>query len=124
MWRDCLLVAALWGVTNPLLNRGGAGVDEAGGGLARRTWHLLTSPGFALPFAANQAGSALYVSLLGAHDLSVVVPVCNALTFAFTAVAARALGERALPARAAAGLALIVAGVAVCLASKQQQQHG
>lgn len=122
----CVLVAALWGLTNPLLNRGGAGMEEkaaaTGGGplrrLGRQLWYLLSNWRFVVPFAVNQAGSALYVSLLGPYDLSVVVPVCNALTFAFTAVAARALGERALPPRAVLGLALIVAGVAVCLAAK------
>jgi hypothetical protein len=45
----------------------------------------------------------------------VAVPVTNAVTFAATAAAAAALGERVRPAPAVLGTALIVLGVWVCI---------
>ncbi|CAN0384234.1 unnamed protein product [Scytosiphon promiscuus] len=47
------------------------------------------------------------------------VPVCNALTFVFTAVTALCLGEKAdRPLRKLAGMLLVLCGIAVCVGSK------
>ncbi len=81
--------------------------------------HLLTFffrlEKFVIPFALNQSASLLYVYLLGssgmshkvnqdhsanlisAHimllDISMAVPICNSLTFVFTAITSVILGE-------------------------------
>ena len=79
-----------------------------------------------MPFAINQCGSALYVHLLGDAELATAVPVCNALTFVFTALTARALGEdadsgsgsrRMSTPRLLAGVGLVVLGTCLCVRS-------
>ena len=82
-----LAVAALWGCTNPLLNKASQGMEQrpasspavlasssaattsAPRSLLRRlacdTAYLLTNWRFLLPFAINQAGSALFLVALG-----------------------------------------------------------
>ncbi|DAZ96489.1 TPA: hypothetical protein N0F65_008356 [Lagenidium giganteum] len=75
---------------------------------------------FILPFALNQSGSAAYVYLLGSSDISNAVPICNSLTFVFTAITSRLMGEKPRrPAWTYGGMVLILAGVAICLNSKQ-----
>ncbi|CAM9658895.1 unnamed protein product [Choristocarpus tenellus] len=47
------------------------------------------------------------------------VPVCNSLTFFFTAVTAWAMGESfQRPARTLAGMGLVLVGIGVCILSK------
>ena len=135
-------VGALWGITNPLLNAGSKGMADsaagdnaaattaAGGGaatgaagsrrwyrrLAHDIWYLVTQWRFVVPFALNQCGSAVYVAALARSQLSLAVPACNALTTLFTALTARAIGEhQSLPPRQVLGLALILAGISVCV---------
>ena len=86
-----VMVAALWGATNPLMRRasqhavqqvalvssaGAAAATSAGAGavgtnsflpwLRRQTWwHLMWMPGFMIPLALNLSGSAVYYRLLG-----------------------------------------------------------
>ena len=109
----CILVGALWGTTNVFLGKGaGAKHDSLVG--------TLTNWRFVLPFAANQAGSALYFWLLGSStaDVSLALPVCNSLTFVFTAATGHLLGERPSPggvARTLVGTALVAAGAALCV---------
>mmetsp|Transcript_5186 Transcript_5186/g.7918 ORF Transcript_5186/g.7918 Transcript_5186/m.7918 type:complete len:114 (+) Transcript_5186:4072-4413(+) len=49
---------------------------------------------FTLAFALNQSGSLLYYVLLGATELSMAVPICNATTLLFTVLTARLRGEK------------------------------
>lgn len=52
-------------------------------------------------------------------DISMAVPVCNALTFVFTAATAMWLGERVdHPGRKLLGMASVLLGIAICVASK------
>ena len=52
-------------------------------------------------------------------DISLAVPLCNSLTFVFTALTSHLLGERVdNPLRAAAGVVLVLLGVSLCVASK------
>ena len=89
-------------------------------------WFTFTNWRFLVPFAINQCGSALYVHLLGDAELATAVPVCNALTFVFTALTARALGEdadsgsggrRMSTPRLLAGVGLVVLGTCLCVRS-------
>ncbi|KAL6885471.1 hypothetical protein ACP4OV_010250 [Aristida adscensionis] len=119
-------VGLVWGATNALMRRGAlvwdrrararASSSGGGGGAVRRWAELLLTWQYSAPFAANLCASAAFFALLGAAPISVAVPVTNAVTFAATAAAAAALGERVRPAPAALGTALIVLGVWVCIA--------
>jgi len=52
-------------------------------------------------------------------DISLTVPLCNSLTFVFTALTSHLLGERVdNPLRAALGVLLVLLGVSLCVASE------
>ena len=52
-------------------------------------------------------------------DISTAVPVCNALSLVFTAATAAVLGEKVdRPLQTLSGMVLVLAGLAVCVASK------
>ena len=52
-------------------------------------------------------------------DISMAGPLCNSLTFVFTALTSHLLGERVdHPTRAALGVLLVLLGVTLCVASK------
>uniref|UniRef100_A0A0D9V9G5 Uncharacterized protein n=1 Tax=Leersia perrieri TaxID=77586 RepID=A0A0D9V9G5_9ORYZ len=113
-------VGLVWGATNALMRRGALVWDRRlrslpDAGALRRWAALLLTWQYSVPFAANLSASAAFFGLLGAAPISVAVPVTNATTFAATAVAAAALGERTRAAPAALGTALIVLGVWVCI---------
>ena len=126
MLRDSLwfcLVALVWGGTNPLLKRGGAGVERV------RAPHRLLQPlaelaflatrwRYLAPFLLNQAGSLLYYVTIARADISLAVPITNSLTFVVTTLAGRALGEQTSSAWTYVGVAMVACGVALCVASK------
>ena len=133
-----LLVSMLWGCTNPFLRRGsieelprGGSRGEASPGVetgrkrgpcgfklpAAVAWFfgLWSRWQFFLPFAVNQAGSALYAVLLGEMELSLALPLVNSLTFVFTAVTGYLLGERVESiVKLTLGILLVLAGTALC----------
>lgn len=142
-WGDVLsavLVGAVWGCTNPFLRKGATNDENIGGqskdgmgeeptdersnqsnknqtmvqSLLRfrrvRVW---------LPYLLNQSGSILYYKLLATSDLSLSVPVCNALALVFSSATSFLLGERVdRPVAAIFGSLLVTLGVALCMASK------
>uniref|UniRef100_A0A182UAN6 Uncharacterized protein n=1 Tax=Anopheles melas TaxID=34690 RepID=A0A182UAN6_9DIPT len=85
-----LLVAITWGATNPFIKRGSIGYNElkADSKLGQLWLEYL------LPLVINQLGSIVYVLTLQRTELSLTVPMANSLTFVFTAITARLLGER------------------------------
>ncbi|KAG7388570.1 hypothetical protein PHYPSEUDO_012207 [Phytophthora pseudosyringae] len=95
-----LFVGALWGCTNPLIKRGSnddvmyTRKDNSVGEFVQQLVGLVKNWQFVLPFALNQSGSVVYVFLLGSADISNAVPICNSLTFVFTAITSRLLGEK------------------------------
>ncbi|TDH68290.1 hypothetical protein CCR75_003247 [Bremia lactucae] len=144
-----LFVGALWGCTNPFIKRGSNNKciytrkDNSIGEYVKLVVGLVRNWQFMLPFALNQSGSIFYVYLLGsagtfpltlngegntglrlnfflvAIDISNAVPICNSLTFVFTAITSRLLGEK--PQRSVStytGVVLILLGVAICYDSK------
>lgn len=119
-----VLVAMVWGCTNPLLRRGSEVVDPgpaSTGVMATLTQLVRTLANwrFTVPFVINQSGSLLYFWLLGSTEISMAVPIVNSLTFIFTALAARMMGEQQrLTPSVIVGTALIGIGVAVCVAEK------
>lgn len=139
-WREIcslVLVGAFWGCTNPLLRKGSSSVTtttEVDNGTSKddsssfvssikqslgkfRRWRVW------LPYALNQCGSVLYYILLASSDLSVTVPVCNALSLVFSCITSYLLGERVdQPIRAIVGSALVMGGVAICVSSQQEDK--
>lgn len=94
-----VVVAVFWGATNPFIRRGTLGVnslqaDTRLGQIWLELKFLLSRWQYLLPLALNQAGSVVYVFALQRSELSLVVPAANSLTFVFTAISARMLGEQ------------------------------
>ncbi|CAG5127820.1 unnamed protein product, partial [Candidula unifasciata] len=116
-------VALLWGATNPLLKLHSVGVENIKrdgkiGQLIAECAFLFLNWKYLLSFLANQMASVLYYITLSSADVTLAVPITNSLTFIFTALSSRLLGEKHLTWEAVAGMMLIVAGVSLCVLSK------
>ncbi|TYZ59889.1 hypothetical protein PybrP1_009202 [[Pythium] brassicae (nom. inval.)] len=123
-----LFVGALWGCTNPLIKRGSAAdltysrANNSPAEFLRQLLHWIKNWRFVVPFVLNQSGSAAYVYLLGSAEISSAVPICNSLTFVFTAITSRLLGEAPKrPIWTYTGMVLILLGVLICFDSKNNQ---
>ncbi|XP_037683789.1 transmembrane protein 234 isoform X4 [Choloepus didactylus] len=93
-----VLVAALWGGTQPLLKRASAGLQQ----VHERSWAqqllqemktLFLNTEYLVPFLVNQCGSLLYYFTLASTDLTLAVPICNSLAIVFTLIVGKILGE-------------------------------
>ncbi|KAM8958864.1 transmembrane protein 234 isoform 2-T2 [Lycaon pictus] len=93
-----VLVAALWGGTQPLLKRASASLQQ----VHERTWArqllqemktLFLNTEYLMPFFLNQCGSLLYYLTLASTDLTLAVPISNSLAIVFTMIVGKVLGE-------------------------------
>uniref|UniRef100_A0A9L0JHD3 Transmembrane protein 234 n=1 Tax=Equus asinus TaxID=9793 RepID=A0A9L0JHD3_EQUAS len=93
-----VLVAALWGGTQPLLKRASSGLQQ----VHERTWArqllqemktLFLNTEYLMPFFLNQCGSLLYYLTLASTDLTLAVPISNSLAIVFTLIVGKVLGE-------------------------------
>ncbi|CAL8301493.1 unnamed protein product [Boreogadus saida] len=117
-----LLVAILWGCTNPFLKRGTEGIEHV-----KRTNKVLQvlaevkflflNLQYLVPFLLNQLGSLVYYFTLATTDLSLAVPVTNSLTFLLTVLTGKILGEEFGGKRAAGGMVLTMVGITLCIVS-------
>ncbi|XP_028936260.1 transmembrane protein 234 [Ornithorhynchus anatinus] len=125
-----LLVSVLWGVTNPLLKAGTAGLDAVrsqgrgpgpGRGqlpqLLEEMKFLALNYKYMVPFLLNQCGSLLFYITLASADLTLAVPLCNSLALIITLGVGQFFGEDIGGKRAAVGLLLTISGLALCIAS-------
>ena len=118
----CLVVATVWGATNPLIKRGTSGLtDIAAKHPVNARYHeivyLLTTPAYIIPQTINLSGSILFYVLLGKSDISFVVPVVNSMTFVITFLVSQMLGEQVGSSmKDYLAISLIIAGVALCSA--------
>ncbi|XP_077338122.1 transmembrane protein 234 isoform X2 [Lithobates pipiens] len=117
-----LLVALLWGVTNPFLRKGAEGVERVRED--RTVWRLLSEAKFLIsnyryiiPFLLNQSGSVFFYLTLASTELSLAVPVCNSLALVFTVVTGWLLGEDIGGKGAVLGLLIMIFGISICVAS-------
>lgn len=137
-WKEfcsCVLVGAFWGCTNPLLRKGSASVKQESKSSTNNTntaessflavvkeslskfreWRVW------IPYALNQCGSLVYYWLLASSDLSMAVPVCNALSLVFSCVTSYMLGERVdQPLKAILGSTLVLVGVPICMSASSE----
>lgn len=146
-----VLVGAFWGCTNPLLRKGSTEVAAAAAAASSPPAEATSSspdqnkdpkdrPAAAkkviaslskfrnvrvwLPYALNQFGSLLFYFTLSQSDLSLAGPISNALALVFSVATSYAIGEEVnQPVRTVVGSAFVVAGVAICLLSKQEQEQ-
>ncbi|XP_065152534.1 transmembrane protein 234 [Paramisgurnus dabryanus] len=117
-----LLVAILWGGTNPFLKKGTEGIEQVQRGnkllqFIAEVKFLIFNLKYLVPFLLNQSGSLVFYFTLASTDLSLAVPVVNSLTFLFTLLMGKFLGEEFGGKRAVLGMILIMSGVTVCVLS-------
>jgi drug/metabolite transporter (DMT)-like permease len=121
-----LLVGMLWGCTNPFLKAGSESGKKEPQTADNRSyfyqlkvsvWKFL-KPSVFIPIAINQTGSVAFYYLLATDDISTAVPICNALTFAFTGITGWLLGEKVYrPKLFIAGIMFVIIGIAICAMS-------
>jgi uncharacterized membrane protein len=122
-----LFVGALWGITNPFLKQGAqqtpspSSLETKETNLFKRATEsckTFLKPSIFLPIAINQLGSLAFYFLLATDDISVAVPLCNSLTFAFTGLTGWFLGERIhQPILFVVGIVLVLSGIYLCVSS-------
>ncbi|XP_031234650.1 transmembrane protein 234 isoform X1 [Mastomys coucha] len=124
-----VLVAALWGGTQPLLKRASAGLEQ----VHERTWArqllqemktLFLNTEYLMPFLLNQSGSLLYYLTLASTDLTLAVPICNSLAIVFTLAVGKVLGEDVGGKEAVAGMVLTITGITLCITSSVMKTQG
>ncbi|XP_051892650.1 transmembrane protein 234 isoform X1 [Pristis pectinata] len=120
---SCLiLVALLWGATNPFLKKGTEGIEKVKSGnfvtqLFAEMKFLILNYKYLIPFLLNQSGSLLYYFTLASTDLSLAVLLSNSLTFLFTLLTGKLLGEDIGGKQAITGMLLTLMGITLCVAS-------
>ncbi|XP_032351692.1 transmembrane protein 234 isoform X1 [Camelus ferus] len=124
-----VLVAALWGGTQPLLKRASSRLQQ----VHERTWArqllqemktLFLNTEYLMPFFLNQCGSLLYYLTLASTDLTLAVPISNSLAIVFTLIVGKVLGEDIGGKRAFTGMVLTVAGISLCITSSVNKTQG
>ncbi|XP_071050209.1 transmembrane protein 234 homolog isoform X3 [Onthophagus taurus] len=93
-----ILVALLWGATNPLIKRGSKDIVKIKESSKIKQFilelkYLFTNIHYIVPMALNQLGSILYFFTLQNAEISMAVPVTNSLSFVVTAITGVILGE-------------------------------
>ena len=120
-----VVVAFLWGITNPLMKKGGRGIEQTRAGnrftqLIVEMMFLAQKWSYTIPFLVNQFGSVLYHYVLSSTELSVAVPVANWLTLLVTIITGHLLGERIKDSRTYIGIILVVCGICMCVWDKSK----
>nr|XP_054771964.1 transmembrane protein 234-like [Lytechinus pictus] len=118
-----VVVAILWGGTNPFLKREGAGIESVKHKNAVVQFlfemkHLFLNWKYLLAFLINQSGSVVYYLTLASADLSMVAPITNSLTLIVTTLTGKVLGERIGGTETYIGMGLVISGVTICLMDK------
>ena len=131
-----ILVGAFWGCTNPLLRKGTVEVtssndsenadqkSESEASFLASFLKAFLNIKVWLPYVLNQSGSLVFYILLAKSDISMAVPICNAMALLFSFVTSILLGEPIKnPLRTAVGASLILIGVTICVSSKEQENE-
>uniref|UniRef100_A0A1A8LCY3 Transmembrane protein 234 n=1 Tax=Nothobranchius pienaari TaxID=704102 RepID=A0A1A8LCY3_9TELE len=117
-----VLVSVLWGCTNPFLKKGSEGIENLTKSnkvlqLLAEVKFLFLNLKYLVPFLLNQSGSLVYYYTLSTTELSLAVPVANSLTFLFTLLTGKLLGETFGGKQAVVGMLLTMAGITLCIIS-------
>lgn len=124
-----VLVAALWGGTQPLLKRASSRLQQVHEGtwirqLLQEMKTLFLNIEYLMPFFLNQCGSLLYYLTLASTDLTLAVPISNSLAIIFTLIVGKVLGEDVGGKRAFAGMVLTMVGITLCITSSVSKTQG
>jgi hypothetical protein len=128
-----MLVGALWGCTNPLLRKGSVEATSSptdsknGENKPKTVLESFLKTFFDvkvwLPYVLNQSGSLVFYVLLAKSDISMAVPICNAMALLFSFATSSFLGEPIKNVhRTALGASLILVGVTICVSSQEQEE--
>jgi multidrug transporter EmrE-like cation transporter len=141
-WLSLVFAALLWGMSNPVMKKTSAAlVDinkdtssrsslkklkpeksklfETVHQLLREFLFLFSRPLYTIAFAVNMLGSVIFYLSLRSLDISLVVPLVNSLTFLFTTIFSRLLGEKNTTAYTYLGMLCVLVGVTICVSSNQ-----
>ncbi|KAI0217568.1 transmembrane protein 234, partial [Lamellibrachia satsuma] len=118
-----VIVALLWGATNPFLKRGGEGIEKIKkDGVIQQflaeVFFLAFNWKYMLPFVLNQSGSVLFYLTLASVDITLAVPITNSLTFICTGISGKLIGEKFGNKETYLGIVLVLAGIATCVLAK------
>ncbi|XP_072045226.1 transmembrane protein 234-like [Amphiura filiformis] len=118
-----VIVAILWGATNPLMKKGGAGIenihkDSTVKQFLAELQFLICNWKYLVPFVINQSGSIVFYLTLASAELSLAVPITNSLTFLVTTVTGYLMGENIGGKETILGMCLVLAGVTLCVWDK------
>jgi multidrug transporter EmrE-like cation transporter len=86
-----ILVGILWGCTNPFIKNAqlkntGLPVSTEQKSAFYNLKKFVTDPLIFLPFIFNQSGSFFYYIIISSQPISIASPICNSLSFIFTAI--------------------------------------
>lgn len=117
-----LIVGVLWGCSNPFIKYAQAeGLEHERPESKRQSffdglYRLFTKPRALIPFVVNQSGSFVYYYLLSNEPVSRASPICNSLTFLFTAATGYVcFGEEVrYPPLLGLGIVSVLCGVYLC----------
>lgn len=129
----CLLVSGLWGCTNPFIKHAQQAsaasynqedIKSSKENVKNSIWETLLSLKRSImnikvmaPFLLNQMGSAVFFLLLSTEPVSIVSPVCNSMTFLFTAITSYVVFKESVkyPWMLVVGIFFILCGTALCI---------
>mmetsp|Transcript_16728 Transcript_16728/g.15087 ORF Transcript_16728/g.15087 Transcript_16728/m.15087 type:complete len:182 (+) Transcript_16728:35-580(+) len=83
---------------------------------------LFTEPTVYLPFLINQSGSLVFYVVLFREPISIAAPVCNSLTFIFTAVTGYVVFKEEVqsPSLLIIGIILVLIGIYICMTNQKE----
>lgn len=134
-----ILIGLAWGFTTPFIRRAACAFQPTihpiletpavkNSKLRQRSYEayfsvidLLKSPQYALPLLINLTGSVWFFLLIGEAELSLTVPITNSLAFLFTVLGDWYVDRKAISRDTWIGMALSIAGIALCVESKSNQ---
>uniref|UniRef100_A0A8C8TXJ6 Transmembrane protein 234 n=1 Tax=Peromyscus maniculatus bairdii TaxID=230844 RepID=A0A8C8TXJ6_PERMB len=112
-----VLVAALWGGTQPLLKRASAGLQQ----VHEKTWARQLLQEMKTLFLNTE----VVIELIYYHVyLTLAVPICNSLAIVFTLIVGKVFGEDIGGKQAVAGMVLTVTGITLCITSSVTKTQG
>ncbi|KAM0557166.1 hypothetical protein ACHAPJ_005429 [Fusarium lateritium] len=132
-----ILVGLAWGFTTPFIRRAAQSHNPPAHPVlespaVQSSWlkskvygaffavvDLLRNPRYAIPLVLNLTGSVWFFLLIGQAELSLTVPIVNTLAFLFTVVGDWYVDGKVISKDTAAGMALMLVGIALCVQSKR-----
>ncbi|KAH6610831.1 integral membrane protein [Trichoderma cornu-damae] len=131
-----ILVGLAWGLTTPFIRRAArthkppphATLDAPA---VKASWlrsklygalfgvvDLLRNPRYAVPLVLNLTGSVWFFLLIGEAELSLTVPIVNAMAFLFTVLGEWFVEGKVISRETGIGMVLSLIGIALCVQSK------